>query len=693
LHVRPGPGTGDRGAIQRKIDCPNRPLHCIRKKLETASNYTNVPGEFYNLDRPMGASYLGGNMCGICGKIMIDPGAPVEEGLIEEMLKVLRHRGPDDTGTASGPGFGLGHARLAILDLTDRARQPLLNEDETLHLVFNGAIYNFQELRADLEANGHRFRSRTDAEVILHLYEELGTECLSRLRGMFAFAVYDRNRHTLFAGRDRLGQKPLVYALHDEALIFASEIKAILKDRSIEAAADMKALDHYLSLGYVPAPRTAFQGIEKLMPGHYLLLRDGRLEKRSYWRLSFRGHDFEPEQKEADLADELEARLDEAVRIRLKSDVPLGALMSGGLDSGAVAALMSRHVEGAIKTFSIGFEARRYDESMYSRALSLHLGTDHSERVAPPIAASLLPRIVWHYNEPFADSSCVPCFHLAKLASESVKVVLNGDGGDESFAGYDRYGAQALAGCLDYLPRALVRAGCGIGTALTNMASRRSRGAARLARFLAHAPDAPVSRYFAWIGCVSEAIKDRLCTAEFRKAAINTPPSAILARAYQASHAPDPVGKTLETDLCTYLPNDLLVKMDVAAMAYGLEARSPFLDHELVEFAAAIPLRMKLKWFRSKHILKRAVQRLVPDYVIQRKKKGFGAPIDAWLRSNLKEMAFDVLTGPRARSRGIFDSGEVKKLLDMHVSGRENRHHEIWALLMLELWFRQFIDA
>jgi asparagine synthase (glutamine-hydrolysing) len=632
-------------------------------------------------------------MCGICGKIMFDPGAPVGEGLIEEMVGVLALRGPDDSGTASGPGFGLGHARLAILDLSDRARQPLLNEDETLLLVFNGAIYNFEELRAELEAKGHRFRSRTDGEVVLHLYEELGTDCPSRLRGMFAFAVFDRKNHTLFAARDRLGQKPLVYSLREEGLVFASQIRALLQDRTLRAEPDAQALDHYLSFGYVPAPRTAFVKIEKLMPGHSMLLRDGRFEKRAYWRLSFRGQDFDPDRKEADLAEELTARLDEAVRIRLKSDVPVGAFMSGGLDSGVVAALMRRHVSGTMETFSIGFEERRYDESKYSSALSLHLGTLHRSQTVSSATASLIPELVRHYSEPYADSSCLPCFHLSKLASKRVKVVLTGDGGDENFAGYDRYRAQALAGRLDYGPHALVRAGCGLGAALLGrVRPGRFKGAARLARFLAHAPEPPVERYFAWIRYFSEAFKDRLCTADFRKAASGAPADALLAQAYLGSHALDPVGRTLETDLLTYLPGDLLVKMDVATMAHGLEARSPFLDHELVEFAAALPTRMKLKGFRSKHILKRAVRGLVPDYVIQRGKQGFGAPIDAWLRKGLKEMAFDILTGRRAEERGLFQAGEVRKLLEAHLSGQEDRHHEIWALLMLELWYREFID-
>lgn len=602
-------------------------------------------------------------MCGICGKIASDSRAPVDEGLVRKMVERLRHRGPDDHGTASG----LGHARLSILDLTGAARQPMANEDENLLLVFNGAIYNFEELRANLETRGHRFRSSSDSEVVLHLYEEHGVRCLDRLRGMFAFAIYDRRNHTLFAARDRVGKKPLLYAQTNDALVFASEFRALLADPAIETEPDPEAIDVYLSYQYIPAPLTAYKGIRKLPPAHYMLYSNGKLDLRRYWRLN--------RVESVDATEEaLREKLEEAVRIRLKSDVPLGVLLSGGLDSSAVAAYARRHVPGRLKTFSIGFEEPAYNESIYAKAVAEHLDTDHTDFTVKPDAVSIVPELVRHYGEPFADSSAIPCFHLARLASQEVKVVLGGDGGDESFAGYDRYRAMAAADRLCFFSSAATRL---LGKGITRLAKPGSK----VDRFFRHAAEPPVQRYFHWICYVDDALKEKLYTGDFKA---HRPGWSRLTEAYRTSNALD---RILDVDLETYLPGDLLVKMDIALMAHGLEGRSPFLDHELMEFAASIPSHQKLKRFRTKHILKEAMKPLLPDRIVNRRKKGFGVPIDLWLRNELKEMVYDVLTGPRASQRGWFNINEVRSLLDAHMTGRLNLHREIWALLMLELWF------
>ena len=627
--------------------------------------------------------------------VMTNPKAPVEDGLIRAMVGPLRHRGPDDEGILAGEGFGLGHCRLAIIDLSDRARQPMANERGSLHLVFNGEIYNYLELKTGLEQKGHRFRSRTDSEVIIHLYEDHGPECLRYLRGMFAFAIYDSEEHTLFAARDRVGKKPLVYAQTGDALLFGSEIKAILEDPCMGLEPDFEALHHYLSYQYVPAPWTAFKGIKKLPPAHYLFYRSGRLEIRPYWRLSF----ADPLQvkgpgAEADLAEQLLEKFRESVRIRLVSDVPLGAFLSGGVDSSAVVALMSECAGGRVKTFSIGFEDEQYDESSHARDVAKLFETEHTELMVKPDAVSILPKLVWHYNEPFADSSGIPSFYLSELAAGSVRVVLNGDGGDENFAGYLRYRAHALADRLSVIPGPLLRGLCRFGLGLLPGSGGSGVSMSwRLKRFLRQAAAPRTMRNFNWFCTIDDALKKRLYSPAFLERTRTWPSSALMTDSYQSSDAVDFLGKTLDVDIRTYLPGDLLVKMDIAAMAHSLEGRSPLLDHELMELAARIPTACKLKGLRSKHLLKTALKPLLPDRILNRRKMGFGVPIDAWLRGPLREMAHDVLLGKAARERGLFQVETVRHLLEEHGSGREHHHQQIWALLMLELWFRMFIDG
>ena len=639
-------------------------------------------------------------MCGICGDIFVDQGRAGDGAVLARMTAALRHRGPDHEGVRVGQGFGLGASRLSILDLSDAANQPLSNEDGTIHLVFNGEIYNFRALRAALEERGHVFRSRCDAEVVVHLFEEKGALCLADLRGMFALAVFDENTRTLFAARDRLGKKPFYYRhAADGGLLFASEIKALAEHPDFAPEPDHDALREYLSLGYVPGESTAFRGVRRLGPAHYLVWKEGRLSLRRYWRVDrSRPLDVDALGGEGEVVRALREKIGEAIRVRLVSDVPLGVLLSGGVDSSGVTALAADESGKAPRTFSIGFDEKDYNELPHADRVASLLGTRHTWRAVRPDAAALLPRIVHHLEEPFADSSALATWCAAELASESVKVVLNGDGGDENFAGYLRYAAHCVTERASVVPAAIRTLAGRAGLAAMRGALRaRARSAVgfgeRLGRALAHAGEPAVERYFHWICCFGAAEMDRLLDRNFAgAAATDRAPGLVRVRsAWRASTSRHNLDKLLDVDLATYLPGDLLVKMDRMCMAWSVEARSPLLDHELVEFAARIPPGLKLKGVAgTKHILKRAFEDLLPPNLLHRTNAGFGVPIDTWLRGPLRVFAQDLLLGPTAQSRGLFDRAAVATLLDDHVSGRRNTHHQIWALLMLELWFREW---
>jgi asparagine synthase (glutamine-hydrolysing) len=626
-------------------------------------------------------------MCGIAGKVW--PRHEVADAaLVRRMTAVLRHRGPDDEGIWVQHPVGLGSRRLAVIDLSCRARQPITNEDGSLHVVFNGEIYNFSSLRQELERKGHRFRSDTDTEALVHLYEEEGVECLRHLRGMFAFALWDAPRQTLFLARDRLGKKPLFYRHDGEGLVFASEPKAILQDPSVRAEPDLAALDDYLTYGYVPSPWSAFRGLRKLPPAHYLLARGADLTVERYWSLRHRPVRTEPEPA---LLEEFLALLEDAVRLRLVSDVPLGALLSGGLDSSTVVALMRRLTSGPVRTFSIGFDRPEYDELVYARQVARHLETEHHELVLKPDAVSLLPRLVWHYDEPFADSSALPAMWLCEMAREFVTVALSGDGGDETFAGYDRYRAARVAGWSDAAPLGVRRT---LGRALSLLPPGPPKSVRHgLRRF----GDAIVldarRRYGRWLTVVDDDTKAELYTREFAAEVAGNDPLALLDAAYTASDAPSFVGATMHADVQLYLPDDLLVKMDIASMAHSLEVRSPLLDHQVVEFAARLPLSLKLRGLTQKYLVKRAMRGVLPDRVLRRRKMGFAVPIDHWFRDELRELAYDVLLDRRATARGYFRPGVVRRYLDEHVAGTARHHAQLWALLGLELWHRLCLDA
>jgi len=636
-------------------------------------------------------------MCGISGKLFFDPTRSVEENLLLRMCRVLAHRGPDDEGTYVKGPVGLGHRRLAIIDLSEAGRQPMPNEDGTIWIVFNGEIYNFLELREDLLKKGHRFRSKTDTEVILHLYEEKGVGCLRDLRGMFAFALWDENAKTLFLARDRLGKKPLFYSVDQEKFLFASEPKAILQDPGVNVEPDLEAIHHYLTYGYVPSPFSAFKGIRKLPPAHYLLLKDGAIRIERYWRLSYakKGLGVRSEELgegvEEELCREIIERLREAVKIRMVSDVPLGAFLSGGIDSSSIVALMSELSPEPVKTFSIGFEEEEYNELPYARLVAKRFGTDHHEFIVKPEAVEILPQLVFSYNEPFADSSAIPTFYLAKMTREHVTVALNGDGGDENFAGYDRYVANQMACRYDRLPLFLRRT-LERGADRFLRSSRPGSLRNRARRFFEAISAEPRRRYARWMSHFNDHRKADLYTGAFKEAVGGLDAVDLLLAAYEASDAPDFLDATLNVDVQMYLPDDLLVKVDIASMAHGLEARSPLLDHRFMEFAASLPSALKLRGKVQKYLFKKAMRNVLPDEVIRRPKKGFGVPIDHWFRHDLKAMAYDLLLDRRSLERGYFRREAVERLLDEHCRGKANWHYLLWNLLMLELWHRMFID-
>jgi asparagine synthase (glutamine-hydrolysing) len=630
-------------------------------------------------------------MCGISGKLYFDPGRPVESQVLERMNAALGHRGPDDAGVHCDGPVGLAHRRLSIIDLSPAGHQPMANEDDTIWIVFNGEIYNFPSLRPDLLRRGHRFRSNSDTEVILHLYEEHGPDCLRFLRGMFAFAIWDAPRRQLFLARDRLGKKPLCYQHDTTAFRFASEVKAILQDPQVEARPDAGGMLQYLTYGYVPGAWSAFQGVQRLPPGHYLTCRDGHVEVVRYWRLR---RDRKAQRSEEEWCHEIVARLEEAVRLRLVSDVPLGAFLSGGIDSSAVVALMSRATTGPVKTFSIGFEEPEFDELAYARQVATLFATEHHELVVRPDAAAVLPKLAWHYDEPFADSSAVPTYYVAEMTRRHVTVALNGDAGDENFGGYDRYVANLLAASFDRLPGSgLARGAIRAGLHLLPRAGTRTTTFTRGRRFLEGVAEEPERRYARWFCHFYGDRKTALCTPEFLAAGGEADELAALLAAYRDSDALDFGDATLGADVGLYLPDDLLVKVDIASMAHALEARSPFLDHEFMEFVATIPFDLKIRGHTKKYILKRALRGLLPETILHRPKKGFGVPIGRWLRHELKDLVHETLLSPRCLGRGYFRGAMIRRMVDEHVRGAAGWHYHLWTLLMLELWHRTYIDG
>ncbi len=604
------------------------------------------------------------------------------------MCALIEHRGPDSRGTFLEEGAGLGIQRLAIIDL-EAGDQPIYNEDRSIVVVLNGEIYNYVELREELQRRGHRLETHSDTEVIVHLYEDHGADCVNFLRGMFAFAIWDRPRRRLLLGRDRVGKKPLFYSQRGDTIWFASEPRAILADSEIPRDVNFGAIDSFLQLSYVPHPESAFAALRKLPPAHTLTWQDGRVETHRYWKLSYisslaAGSAVEREQI-------LREQILEATRLRLRSDVPLGAFLSGGVDSSAIVAAMAQTAPGRVKTFSIGFDVDEYDETSYAREIAELFDTDHHELYMEPNAMEILPRLVWHYGEPFADSSAIPSFYLAALTREHVTVALNGDGGDESFAGYRRYVAYKMMEGLDRLPRPLWSIAARLSGG--HRSGARIDGArARASRLTQAMLMGSMGRHRVWMSYLNRDDLDQLYTQEFADSVDTSVTGRVLEDAYADSDADNELERLLDTDVNTYLPGQLLVKMDIATMANSLEVRSPLLDHRLMETAASLAASDKVRRLTTKHIFKDALRPWLPDHILDRKKAGFGVPLASWFRGELQELPRDVLLDPRSTSRGIFRAKAVSALIDDHLAERRDHSNQLWSLIQLELWFRTYID-
>lgn len=624
-------------------------------------------------------------MCGLCGVLHFD-GAPADPAVLDAMNACLEHRGPDQGRALVLGACGLASRRLAVLDLSAAAALPMQSADGAITVAYNGEIYNHLDLRPALEAHGHRFRTTSDVETLIALYREHGPRCVEHLRGMFAFALWDAPRGRLVLARDRLGKKPLYLYQDERRLVFASEIKALLRHPAAPRRFDRAQLPLLLAYGYVPAPQTVFEGIAMLPPGTLLIAEDSAVRQEAYW-LSPPGAPADPGARLEDYVEPLRAALDEAVRLRLLSDVPLGAFLSGGLDSSLIVALMARRSAAPVRTFAIGFSGEdSFDETAHARRVAALFGAEHHEFVVEPDAIALLPFLVWHHDQPFGDSSAIPTYLVSQRTRQHVTVALSGDGGDELFAGYERFYAANLVARYRRLPGALRSA---IGWAADRLPEATSyRGPAqRMRRFVSGAALPPEAAYFSFV----RLFDDAQIAALLGGASHPDPAAHFLARVPPDER--DLTARLLDANLATYLPDDLLIKADRASMAASLETRAPFLDHRLVELAAQIPANLKLRGATTKAVLKAAARGLLPDDIIDRPKHGFGVPVGRWFRADLAPYAREVLLDPAAQARDLFRPGAVEALLDEHISGRRNHGQRIWLLLTLEWWFRLFIDA
>jgi len=624
-------------------------------------------------------------VCGIAG-VVGKRGDAIDAADVHRMCQTIVHRGPDDEGIYARGPVGLGMRRLSIIDLAG-GKQPIHNEDRSVWVVFNGEIYNFPELRGELQGRGHQFYTHSDTEVIVHLYEEMGADCVKKLRGMFAIALYDEKKHSLLLARDRLGKKPLHYALHQGKLLFGSEIKTILALHPELAEVDHEGLLQYFYFGYIPDPHTAFQRIRKLPAGHLMEFRDDEIKIRQYWDVPEYG--THPAISEEECLVELERRLEEAVRIRLISDVPLGALLSGGVDSSIIVALMARTSAKPVKTFSIGFRAEQFNESEYARMVAERFGTEHHDLILEPDLEETLTYLSGMMEEPFGDSSMLPTYYVCRMARRQVTVALSGDGGDELFAGYDRYLVAMERPKFDPLQRwlgplyrdrihGLIPAGM-YGKNLAWNASLNDR-----------------DRYLDGISFLPVLHRERdLFTPEFLASAKRLQdPLLEWQRLYDGAPAQDRLSRLLYLDTKTYLNSDILTKVDRMSMATSLEVRVPMLDHEVVEWVTSLPVEWKFRAGVRKHILKKLAERLgIPPALLHRKKQGFQLPLVEWMRNEVKSKFWGILLEPRTLERGYFKPDAVRALIDEHVRGRRNRSGMLWRMLVLELWHRNFMEA
>jgi asparagine synthase (glutamine-hydrolysing) len=631
-------------------------------------------------------------MCGITGWANLDSQTPPADGaqnLLHAMCERMVHRGPDSEGLMVTTGVALGMRRLAIIDLVT-GEQPVYNEDHSIAVVLNGEIYNYRELRDDLEKRGHSFRSASDTEVLPHLYEEYGAEMVQHLNGMFAFALWDTKRRRLLLARDRFGEKPLYWGVFANTLLFASEAKVLLAHPAVQPSVNLQALRQYLSFDYVPAPLSIYEGINKLSAAHLLILEDGRIDVRPYWRLSYKKSEPVPNLQEA--ADHLRELLADSVRMRLVSDVPLGVFLSGGIDSSAVTALAVRASSETVRTFSISFAESSFDESKYARKVAEFLGTDHhEERFSVDLAANLVSEIGSWMDEPLSDPSLVPTYLLSRFTRKHVTVALGGDGGDELFAGYQMYQGHRLANIYEKVPRALRR---GLIEPLVKLLPVKTKNLSfdyRARRFVSGADHDAVARHHIWFGSFTAAEQEELLTPEVQQVS-DGDVYRDARRLFADCDAVDVVERMQSLDTQLYLAEDILAKVDRSSMAVSLEVRAPFLDPRIAEYVASLPPSYKLRGQKSKYILKRSMDGLLPPFVARRGKKGFGVPFAEWLKGKLRPLARDLLSPERVKRAGVFNPAYVSRLQDEHERGVANHRKLLWTLLMFELWHESFIE-
>ena len=606
------------------------------------------------------------------------------------MTGVMQHRGPDEDGFHFNGEIGLGMRRLKIIDLST-GRQPIHNEDETVWLVFNGEIYNYQDLQAMLEKQGHRFYTRTDSEPIVHLYEEYGEKCVEWLRGMFAFALWDSRRKRLLLARDRVGVKQLYYSVGDESLVFGSEIKCLLQDPAKKRGVDLKALREFFTYLYIRGEATIFEGIRRLPPGHLLVCEGSKRSLIRYWELQPRPRQ---DADEREVLEQFRGLFREAVRLRLMSDVPLGAFLSGGIDSSAVVAEMAMLSSGPVKTFTIGYEAEGmwYDERRYARMVAERYATEHHEFVVRPQVADIIPTIIRSFDEPFGDSSTIPSYYVSKMTREHVTVALSGLGGDEVGAGYERYLGGLVAERYEKIPR-LIRENL-----IANLVNRlpdsgRGLGIDRLKRFVAGAKYPFPERYRRFLSTFTPEQLERLLVPEVRGGSEADPSGDGFAGIFHKLRSQDTLTQMVFADISTYLPDDLLVLTDRLSMIHSLEARVPFVDHELLEFVATIPSRLKLRGWTKKYLLKKAFSSILPKEVLWRQKKGFSVPLAVWFRGALRPFLLDWLQEARIKRLGYFEPQEVSRLIDEHLARRHNHENKLWALVVFTIWHQLYMEA
>ncbi len=626
-------------------------------------------------------------MCGITGFISKEKNLPVgkREILLDRMCRIITHRGPDEQGMVVKERAALGMRRLSIIDIKS-GQQPIYSEDDNLAIVFNGEIYNYKEIKKELEALGHRFKTDSDTETILLAYEEFGARCLEKLRGMFAFAIWNFREETLFIARDRVGKKPLFYSLTKAGdFVFGSELKTLLAHGEIEKEIDFAALDAYLTFGYVPEEFCIFKNVRKLAPGHFLIFKNGKVRTEKYWDFNY----LKPTniKTEDEYIEVLREKIRDAVNIRLISEVPLGAFLSGGVDSSTIVAMMSEISQSPIKTFSIGFNEDTFSELKYARIAAKYFNTEHHEFIVTPDLVDIVDELVWHFDEPFADSSALPTFMVSKMAREFVTVVLSGDGGDELFAGYSRYVTDKKRSGLANLPKAFRRG------VLQRVGEKLPHGA-RGKNYLYNVSLDPVDRYIDSVSQFNAPRKKSLYSKDFR-AQLNGSFGAAerefkeFAESVSTGNAID---NLLYLDSKTYLPGDILTKVDRMSMANSLEARAPLLDHKLIEFVVGIPPELKMKGLETKYILKKAMEGIVPREILYREKQGFGMPLNEWINSQLRERIHSDLSDRRTLERGYFEKTYIQILLNEHSKGRRDHSMPLWLLWMLELWHRKFVD-